>query len=257
MRCDYLIPPQHYFQLYLKAARSENELDEFYNRSIVYFKDLIKRTKNQVGLLEEILRHPKKSQKYEKLNFSRYYTRLDEEMMALKKENKSEEKLKEKEERKTLLNRYSMIKAFAKENEKSQNVIEKIIFEKFQEKGYNMSNISTEQLNSIMSSIEIQQQMAIMEDKNSNRLNGVLSYESDLESNLTRAEKKYLSDDYYKAILADINSGGIVDEFEGVRSKYKEEKIRNEKYFELLKKYNDRQVKKKDKADISEIEKYL
>lgn len=256
MRCDYLIPPQHFFQLYLKAARSENELDEFYNRSIIYFKDLIKRSKNQVVLLEEILRHPKKSQKYEKLNFSRYYSRLDEELFALKKENKSEEKLTEKDERKNLLNRYSVIKAFTNENEKSKNYIEKIIFESLQEKGYDMANISTEQLNSIISSIDIQQQIAIMEENHSDRLNGVVSYERDLESNLTRAEKKYLTEDYYKAVLADLNSGGIVEEFEGVKSKFKEEKIRNEKYFELLKKYNDRQVRKKDKADISEIEKY-
>ncbi len=258
MRCDYLIPPQHHFQLYLKAARSENDLDEFYNRSMIYFNDIISRTKNQIRLLEDIMRQPKKYQKYEKLNFTRYYSRLDEELRALRNENKSEEKIKEREERKELLNKYGMMKAFALESEKSQNNLEKTLFGRLQENGNDMSNLTLDQLNDVMNQIDLQQRVEVLENnsKRGDNINGYVSYDTNFENYLTRAEKKYFDKDYFKSFADEEHVEEIANEFETVKAQYKEEKIRNSKYFELLRKYNDRQIRKKNRADISEIEKY-
>jgi hypothetical protein len=255
MRCDYLIPPQHYFQLYLKAAKSETQLDEFYNRSNTYFKEIIRRTKNQIRLLEEILRHPKKSQKYEKLNFNRYYSKFTEDVLANMKEEKTEEKIEEKKERKNLLNRFGILKAFELESEKSQINLEKNIFKRLQENGYDMTNITKEQLIEVFNTIDLQQKIQMMEG-NENKMNGFLSYETDFMNYLTQSEKKYLNEDTYSSVVQDEKFEDMMDEFEGVKAKYKEEKIRNAKYFDLLKKYNDRQIKKKNRVDLSEIEKY-
>jgi hypothetical protein len=264
MRCDYLIPPQHYFQLYLKAARSEGQLDEFYNRQNIYFTEVIKRTKNQITLLEEILRHPKRSEKYEKLNFSRYYSKLNDDLLQLREEKTSEDITKEKEERKELLNRYGLMKALNFESEKSQHNFEKILFEKLQENGYDMSNLDMIDLVDAMKSLNIQQRIEIMQNDEKNSystkkgnldLNATIPYETNFENYLTRSEKKYLNDDYLNN-MNDENVQTIYQSFEQVKSKYNEDKIRNKKYFELLKKHNDRQVKKKDRADLSEIEKY-
>jgi hypothetical protein len=260
MRCDHLIPPQHYFQLYLKAAKSESHLDEFYNRSHIYFKQLIDRTKNQIYLLEEILRHPRKSQKYEKMNFTRYYSRLNEDLMKLREENKSEEKIKEGEKRKELLNHYGMMKAFAAESDKSQHNLEKILFDKLKENGHDMSNVNMGQLMEVMKSMNLQQRIEIFETEENNKMrteniSGALSYETNFENYLTRAEKKYIGNNFFND-FEDENVESIAKDFEEVKAKFTEEKIRNKKYFELLKKHNDRQVRKKNRADISEVEKY-
>jgi len=258
MRCDYLIPPQHHFQLYLKAARSEKDLDEFYSRTIIYLNDLIFKTKNQIRLLEEIMRHPRKSQKYEKLNFTRYYSRLDEDLRTLRSENKSEEKIKEKEDRKELLNRYGMIKVLAFESDKSKHNLEKNLFARLQDNGYDLSNLRLDELNEVMNQMDLQQKVEILKNssKPADRIKGLISYDTDFGKYLTRAEKKYLDKDYYKTIADDEDVQEFANQFEGLKANYKEEKIRNTKYFELLRKYNDRQVRKKNKADLSEIEKY-
>lgn len=84
---DATIPPQHYFNLYLKAAQGESELDRFYKKSDSYLKYSIKQVQEQIKIQRGIMEDKKLSKAYEKRNFTNYYENYKEDLEKINKFN--------------------------------------------------------------------------------------------------------------------------------------------------------------------------
>jgi hypothetical protein len=141
---DASIPPQHYFNLYIKAAQGEAELDRFYKKSNSFLKYQITQAKEQIDLLRNRLDNKKMAKTYERRNFYTYYEKFGEDYEKLKKDNKENLEIREE------LHNYKKAVAQSREAEfkelvKSAKFLKEVdIYTK--KKGYDVFNLSHEQV---------------------------------------------------------------------------------------------------------------
>ena len=144
---DASIPPQHYFNLYIKAAQGEPELDRFYKKSNSFLKYQITEAKQQVELLRNKLENKKMAKTYERRNFYNYYDKFGEDYEKLKKDNKENLEIREE------LHNYKKAVAQSREAEfkelvKSAQFLKEVdIYTK--KKGYDVFNLNSEQVNDL------------------------------------------------------------------------------------------------------------
>jgi hypothetical protein len=144
---DATIPPQHYFNLYLKAAQGEAELDRFYKKSDSYLKYSIKQAQEQMEIQRSIMEDRKLSKKYEKRNFTNYYDNYKEDLAKINKLN--EENIETIEE----VNNYK--KALAQSREAQfKDMVQVARFYKevdiyIKKKGYDVFKLTQEQVNDL------------------------------------------------------------------------------------------------------------
>jgi hypothetical protein len=244
--CDYLIPPQHSFNLYFKAARSESDLDEFYNKTNSYLKYLIKNSKNQLQLLNNIISTPKLIKRYEKLNISKYYENFAKHLEEFKKDYNSEEKVNQRKEANEILKAYSLKKAILNHLNESSAHFTELLFEKSLEKGYDMSTgLTDEQMKDLYETMRNENRKRRL---NSDDILNEIKYPIDPAQYLTKSEL-YNSDALKEFITKeDIEE---LQKFEKSAQEKKEDSIRDKNYHEAVRRFRDRQVKKRYKPDVS------
>jgi hypothetical protein len=146
---DATIPPQHYFNLYLKAAQGEAELDRFYKKSDSYLKYSIKQAQEQMEIQRSIMEDRKLSKKYEKRNFTNYYDNYKEDLEKINKLN--EENIETIEE----VNNYKKALAQSREAQFKDMVQVARFFKEvdiyIKKKGYDVFKLTQEQVNDLES----------------------------------------------------------------------------------------------------------
>jgi hypothetical protein len=146
---DASIPPQHYFNLYLKAAQGEAELDRFYKKSDSYLKYSIKQVQEQIEIQRRIMEDKKLSKTYEKRNFTNYYDNYKEDLEKINKFNEENiERIEEVHNYKKALaqSRQTQFKEIAAA---AQFYKEVDIYIK--KKGYDVYNLTQEEVNDLES----------------------------------------------------------------------------------------------------------
>lgn len=146
---DASIPPQHYFNLYLKAAQGEAELDRFYKKSDSYLKYSIKQVQEQIEIQRRIMEDKKLSKTYEKRNFTNYYDNYKEDLEKINKFNEENiERIEEVHNYKKALaqSRQAQFKEIAAA---AQFYKEVDIYIK--KKGYDVYNLTQEEVNDLES----------------------------------------------------------------------------------------------------------
>jgi hypothetical protein len=251
IRSDSLIPPQHHFNLYLKAIKSEAELDQYYIRQNRHFEKLISSTKHQVDILKKMTKTPRRFEVYESRNFKKYYDNYSELQKIVTEESSKNESARTKEEEEKVIKKYELYKAMIEHEKKSMINIGGEIKIRLKEKGIDLKNMKPEEYVSILDKIFTETQKEIILGENHFNDEFLINNKT---NPLSISERKAIKIESLKEIL-EMNEKRI-DEFQQNKNKHIEDELRNEKYFELVKRHKDRQVRKNNKPDLSDIEKY-
>lgn len=283
---DALLPQQHYIQLYIKATKSEVELDTLYKTTDSYMKYLISQTQQQIDILKEMMMNRKLNEKYEKKYFTRYYSNYSD----LEKKLEDDISVEEQKERHNLLQTLALKRnQIFNVNLKTAELMK--CLEKYAMiQGYDINNLSEEQIKDLdgqqmkLETEELLQKyfareyeetyiskLSVFELKKREwkELEILKKKFAPDETELFQASPKGESPIKYSHLLSqdelnirdlyilrqlvtevDIEKAKNLQEFkEAEKNLFKQ----REKYELMLRRYFDRQVRKRDKADYNEI----
>jgi hypothetical protein len=291
LETDALIPQQHYINLYILATKSEKELDRFYLKGDSYLRFMIKTVNHQINLFENKIISPKKARKYEKNNFTKYYSEYNTLKEKVLEADKKEENINLKKTRAELLNALSFKrKTLYDTNLQTAETMKRVeIYSKI--KSYDMNNLTEVQLkdlederNRILNETHLnnyfsqEYQNSYVEIIKNGNLRKVADWNKLEKFKKNFIERKQVKLHYEvprgEFVIENLNFlsqselGYSVQDLEEIVSKQdvdhmnemKEKEISKEKFIQdvqiyekMLKNYYNRQVKKNRKPDIQDL----